>query len=77
MPKKPIPLKIELTGTANEPGGDSIVMLIEVLRTIAKDFGVTIDYPAMIYLDDLEDSPNPPHPQGVREARGGYEALWR
>ncbi|GIK40228.1 MAG: hypothetical protein BroJett011_40610 [Chloroflexota bacterium] len=66
--RKKIPLKIELTGCADEPGGDKIVLLIEVLRTIAKDFGVTIDYPAVIYLDDLEESlnesdplPNPDH----------------
>ncbi|MBE7473116.1 MAG: hypothetical protein DPW09_29405 [Anaerolineae bacterium] len=60
MPKKRIPLKIELTGTATESAEDSLTMLIEVLRTIARDFGITIDYPAMIYLDDLEPTPDPP-----------------
>lgn len=65
MAKKRIPLKIELTGQATEPVEDKLTMLIEVMRTIAKDFGVTIDYPAMIYLDDLEEAPDPP---------GGYEA---
>jgi hypothetical protein len=80
MPKKPtkwpreaIPFKIELTGHATGPLEDNLTLLLEVMRTIARDFRIIIDYPAMIYLDDLEET-NPPHPQGVREARGGYEA---
>lgn len=60
--RKQIPLKIELTGSADEPGGDKIVLLIEVLRTIAKNFGVIIDYPAVIYLDDLEEAHDGHHP---------------
>lgn len=63
MPKKPTPFKIELTGQADGPidevarrGQDNLTLLLEVMRTIAKDFGVVIDYPAMIYLDDDNDN---------------------
>jgi hypothetical protein len=66
MPKKPIPFKIELTGQATGPLEDNLTLLLEVMRTIAKDFKITIDYPAMIYLDDLEQDSYPPR---------GYEAL--
>ncbi|MCL4301139.1 MAG: hypothetical protein KJ077_35735 [Anaerolineae bacterium] len=55
MAKKKIPFKIELTGQAAGPLEDDLTLLLEVMRTIARDFGIRIDYPAMIYLDDASD----------------------
>lgn len=62
MNQPQISFKIELSGQGeNTPleglGQDleeKLVMLVRVMRAIAKDMKVTIAYPAVISLDDLE-----------------------
>jgi hypothetical protein len=53
---KQIPFKIELTGVAEGDAEESLLLLIQVLRTLAKDLHLKIEYPAIIHLDDLDIS---------------------
>lgn len=51
---KQIPFKIELEGEAEGDAEEALLLLVQVIRTLAKDLHLKINYPAIIHLEDLE-----------------------
>lgn len=70
---KSISFKVELSGEVSEPAKEKLLFLVKVMRTIAKDLEVKIEFPAVIHLDDLDVEETKKSPQGglPSEARRG------
>lgn len=49
-----IKFKIELTGMVHQPAQDNLLNMVALIRAMSPDLNVKLDFPAMIYLDDLE-----------------------